>query len=104
MVGFLFPKFRFQTEEALERVLFQKRTNYRETFLRSSREMVSIVDLENLSDSLVKTVSRALGTEAASLYLLDETKGVYNLKANIGREETDTRKPSFEERSARFNV
>jgi two-component system NtrC family sensor kinase len=86
VVAFLFPKFRFRTEEALERVLFHKRTNYRETLLRSSREMVSIVDLENLSNSLVKTVSRALGTGAASLYLLDETKGVYNLKAKIGRE------------------
>ena len=84
MVGFLFPKIRFRTEEALERVLFQKRVDYRETLLRSSREMVSIVDLENLSNSLVRTVSRALGIETASLYLLDETKGVYNLKVNIG--------------------
>ena len=86
IVGFLFPKIRFRTEEALERVLFQKRVDYRETLLRSSKEMVSIVDLENLSNSLVKTVSRALGTETASFYLLDETKGVYNLKANIGQE------------------
>ena len=86
IVGFLFPKFRFKTEDALERVLFQKRVNYRETLLRSSKEMVSIVDLENLSNSLVKTVSRVLGTETASLYLLDEAKGVYNLKANIGWE------------------
>jgi signal transduction histidine kinase len=85
-IGFLFPKMRFRTEEALERVLFQKRVNYRETLLRSSREMVSIVDLEHLSDGLVRTVSRALGTETASFYLLDETKGVYNLKANIGQD------------------
>jgi signal transduction histidine kinase len=86
IIGFLFPKIRFRTEEALERVLFQKRVDYRETLLRSSKEMVSIVDLENLSNSLVKTVSRALGTEVASLYLLEETKGVYNLKAKIGQE------------------
>jgi two-component system NtrC family sensor kinase len=86
VVGFLFPKFRFKTEDALEKVLFQKRVDYRETLLRSSREMVSIVDLEDLSNSLVKTVSRALRTGTSSLYLLDEAKGVYNLKANIGRE------------------
>ena len=86
IIGFLFPKIRFRTEEALERVLFQKRVDYRETLLRSSREMVSIVDLQNLSNSLVKTVSRALATETASLYLLDEIKGVYNLKVNIGHE------------------
>ena len=86
VVGFVFPKIRFTAEEALERALFQKRVDYRETLLRSSKEMVSIVDLENLSNSLVKTVSRALGTETASLYLLDEAKGVYNLKASMGRE------------------
>ena len=40
-VGFLFPKLRFRTEEAFERALFKKRHNYRETLLRSSRDMVS---------------------------------------------------------------
>jgi two-component system NtrC family sensor kinase len=84
MVGFLFPKLRFRTEEALERALFQKRVDYRETLLRSSRDMVSIVDLENLSNNLVKTVGRALGVEKASLYLVDEAKGSYNLNAELG--------------------
>ena len=83
-VGFFFPKLRFKTEDALERALFQRRIDYRETLLRSSKEMVSIVDLENLSNSLVKTIGRALGIEKASLYLLDDTKGTYNLKSTIG--------------------
>jgi two-component system NtrC family sensor kinase len=83
-VGFLFPKIRFRTEEALERAFFQKRIDHRETLLRSSRDMVSIVDLETLSSSLVKTVGRALGVEKASLYLLDEVKGFYNLNGKIG--------------------
>jgi len=84
IVGFLFPKLRFRTEEALERALFQKRVDYRETLLRSSKDMVSIVDLENLSNNLVKTVGRALGVEKASLYLVDEAKGSYNLNAKVG--------------------
>lgn len=85
IVGFLFPKFRFRTEEALERVLFKNRkTDYRETLLRSSREMVSIVDLDQLSNNLVRTVVRALGTEKTSLYLLEEAKGVYRLKTRLG--------------------
>ena len=84
MVAFLFPKVRFRTEEALERVLFQRRANHRETLLRSSREMVTIVDLEPLCDSLVRTVATALGSENAALYLLDESKGSYNLKAWTG--------------------
>ncbi len=83
VVGFLFPKIRFRTEEALERVLFQKRVDYRDTLLRSSKEMVSIVDIEQLSNRLVRTVARALGSEKASLYLLDEIKGSYNLKSRL---------------------
>ena len=84
VVGFMFPKIRFRTEEALERALFQKRVNYRETLLYSSKDMVSIVDLESLSNNLVRTVGRALGIEKASLFLLEEAKAVFNLKASIG--------------------
>jgi len=84
VVGFIFPKMRFRTEEALERALFQRRVDYRETLLRSSKEMVSIVDIEQLSNRLVRTVARALGSEKASLYLLDEIKGSYKLKTGVG--------------------
>jgi two-component system NtrC family sensor kinase len=42
------------------------------------------VDLESLSSNLVRTVGRALGIEKASLFLLEEAKGLFNLKASIG--------------------
>ena len=88
IVGFMFPKIRFRTEEALEKALFQKRVNYRETLLYSSKDMVSIVDLESLSNNLVRTVGRALGIEKASLFLLEEAKAVLILRASIGVEIT----------------
>ncbi len=84
VVGFLFPKVRFRTEEALEKVLFQKHIDYRETLVRFSKEMVAMVDIDQLSNSLVRTVARALGIDKASLYLLDESKGSYHLRARIG--------------------
>jgi len=84
VVGFLFPKMRFRTEEALERALFKRGVDFRETLLRSSRDMVSIVDIDQLTSSLVKTLARALGTPKASLYLLEEPKGTYVLKARVG--------------------
>jgi signal transduction histidine kinase len=84
IVGFLFPRLRFQTEEALERVLFKKRYDYRETLSRSSKDMVSMVDLDALSNNLVHTIGRALGIEKASLFLVDDVKGFFELKATIG--------------------
>jgi two-component system, NtrC family, sensor kinase len=81
-VAFFFPKLRFKTEYALERALFKKRLDYRETLLRSSREMVSVVDLKELSNRLVQTVGRALGIQKVSLFLLDEAKSVFTLAAS----------------------
>ena len=88
VVGFVFPKLRFRTEEALEGVLFRKRADYRETLLRSSQEMVSVVDLKALSESLVQTVWRALGIDKVSLFLLDEGKGTFVAAAHRGFEST----------------
>ena len=48
--------------------------------------MVSIVDLEDLSSSLVRTIGAAFGVEKASLFLLDDVKGLYKLKFSMGTE------------------
>jgi signal transduction histidine kinase len=84
VVGFLFPKLRFRTEDALERVLFKKKHDYRETLLRSSKDMISVIDLDTLGGKLVRTISSAMGVEKASLYLTDEVKGNFGVKASAG--------------------
>jgi K+-sensing histidine kinase KdpD len=84
VVAFYFPKIRFKTEDALERVLFKKRTDYRETLLRSSRDMVSIVDTRALSENLVRTVGKSLGIEKVSLLLSNDSKNAYHLEASVG--------------------
>jgi two-component system NtrC family sensor kinase len=84
LVGFFFPKLRFRTEEAFERVLFKKKHDYRATLLRSSREMVSMVDLEAVSAGLVQTVAKALGVGKASLFLLEDSDGSFKLKSSVG--------------------
>ena len=68
LVGFFFPRLRFQTEEALERVLFKRRVDYRETLLHSSKEMVSIIDIKALSDNLVRTIGKSLGIKKSPYY------------------------------------
>jgi len=84
IIGFLYPKLRFRTEHALERVLFKKSYHYHNTLLRSSKDMLSVIDLNTLSEKLVNTVSKALGIEKASLFLSDEAKGNFDLKASVG--------------------
>lgn len=84
LVGFLFPKLRFQAEAAFERVLFKKRYDYKETLLRSSRDMVSIMDLQRISKKAADTVVDAMGVDKASLFLSDDIKGSFVLTAGVG--------------------
>ena len=84
LVGFFFPKLRFRTEDALERALFKKRIDYRETLLRSSRDMVSFVDINALADNVVRTVSNSLGIDKVSILLGNESKSEFSLQSNIG--------------------
>lgn len=84
LVAFLFPKLRFRTEEAFERVLFKKRRDYRAALLASSRDFISMMDLQAISNNTVQTVGRALGVEKASLFLADDIKESFSLKASVG--------------------
>jgi two-component system, NtrC family, sensor kinase len=82
--AFLFPRFRFLGEEALERALFKKNTDHRDALLKSSREMVSVVDINELSERLVRATSRAVGSDKAALYLYDSAKGRFSLTSIVG--------------------
>jgi len=85
-VGFFFPKLRFRTEEALERVLFKRRVDHRDTLLRSSQDMVSIIEIKALSRNLVHTVGKSLGINEVSLLLKNEVTGNFHLESTIGLE------------------
>jgi two-component system, NtrC family, sensor kinase len=84
IVAFFFPKLRFRTEEALERVFFKKRIDYRDTLLRSSRDMVSIVSIRALADNLVRTIGKSLSIEKVSLLLNNDAKASYGIEATVG--------------------
>jgi len=84
VVGFFFPKLRIHAEGALEKVLFKKKYDYRETLLRSSRDMISLIDVDSLSERLVRTISSAMRVEKVSLCIADESKGEFRFTAFTG--------------------
>jgi len=68
------------TEKAVEQLLFRRSYDYRETLLKFSKTMVSILDSDSLSEKVLDTITRTMGVEKASLFLLvDETEG-YGLR------------------------
>jgi len=64
----------------VEHFLFKNKYDYRETLGKFSKAMVSILDLQSLSKSIVETIAQTMGVEKASLFLLDEEKRGYALR------------------------
>ena len=79
VVAFFFNKIKPGTEKAVEQFLFKDRYDYRETLSKFSKAMVSILDLQSLSKRIIETITQTMGVEKASLFLLDEEKGGFEL-------------------------
>jgi len=79
LVVSIFNKLKPRTERAVEHLLFKDKYNYRETLGKFSKAMVSILDLQSLCKRIVETITQTMGVEKASLFLLNEEKGEYDL-------------------------
>jgi signal transduction histidine kinase len=79
VVAFLFNKIKPGTEKAVEQFLFKDRYDYRETLGKFSKAMVSILDLQSLSKRIIETITQTMGVEKASLFLLNEEKGGFEI-------------------------
>jgi signal transduction histidine kinase len=79
LVAFLFHQIKPGTEKAVEYLLFKDKYNYRETLGRFSKAMVSILELQSLSERVIDTIAQTMGVEKASLFLFNEEKGGYEL-------------------------
>jgi len=79
LVALLFYRIKPRTEKAVDQFLFKERYNYRETLGELSKAMVNILDLQSLLKKIMETVTQTMGVDKASLFLLDDEKGGYDL-------------------------
>ena len=75
----IYNKVKTSTEKVVEQLLFKNRYDYRETLGEFSKAMVSILDLQSLSKKIIETITNTMGVQKASLFLLNEEKGGYDL-------------------------
>jgi two-component system NtrC family sensor kinase len=79
LAAILFYKIKPGTEKVVEQLFFKDRYDYRETLGKFSKAMVSILDLQSLSKRIMEAITQTMGVEKASLFLVNEEKGGYNL-------------------------
>jgi signal transduction histidine kinase len=74
---YLSPKIKPQVEEVVDRIIFKEKYRYQKTLSDFSKVMVSILDLQLLSQKIIDTLTQEIEIEGASLFIMDEEKGWY---------------------------
>ncbi|MCX5885020.1 MAG: ATP-binding protein [Proteobacteria bacterium] len=74
---YLAPRIKPQVEEVVDRVIFKEKYRYQKTLSDFSKVMVSILDLQLLSQKIIDTLTQEIEIEGASLFIMDEEKGWY---------------------------
>jgi len=82
-------------EKTIERVLFRQRYDAYETLIEFSKAMVTILDLNALSSTIMVTLSRVLGIERMSVFLLDKEKSQFYLASAHGIDRQDIQTLKF---------
>ena len=73
-----------QMEKVTAKALFRKRYDAYETLTAFSKAMVTILDLDALNNTIMTTLSKVMGIDKISLFLLDKERGYYALAAAHG--------------------
>ncbi len=79
LAGLLYSRIKPRAEKTVEQIFFKDRYDYRETLGKFSKVLVSILDLQSLSKKIIETITQTMGVKKASLFLVSEEKGGYNL-------------------------
>ena len=82
-VLFVLNPLRQRVQSALDRAFFRTRYDFRQTIETLSQDLTALLDLDEIAQRLVKTVTSALHVASAALYL-DDGSGAYRPVAVVG--------------------
>ena len=82
-------------EQVIQKTLFKSRYDAYEMLTDFSKAMVTILDLKTLSQEIISTLSKVIGIEKISLFLIDKEKDIYNLEVSRGIDKDRIRQLRF---------
>jgi signal transduction histidine kinase len=77
--AYFFPKVKVKAEKTIEQFIFKDKYDYKKTISDLSRAMVSILNTDDLCKKIITTITETMMVKKASIYILDEEKGFYEL-------------------------
>ena len=84
VMAIAFYKVRVKTETAIEKVLFRNKHDYYKILTNFTKELVSVLTLDELLNKIINTFTTTLKIKKASIFLFDEEKKAYVMNASYG--------------------
>jgi putative PEP-CTERM system histidine kinase len=75
---------RWQVKRFIGRHVYRSKYDYREQWIAFTKRFGTLVTLEQLSRPLLETMAEAVGSDAAALYIVDESSQHFGLAAALG--------------------
>jgi signal transduction histidine kinase len=95
LILFYSPQLKPGMEDVVEQIFFRSKYDYKKTLQELNKTTISILDQEVLLKKLIDTVSNALKIEKISIFLLNEERGFYEIKASLGLDRSKFASLSF---------
>jgi signal transduction histidine kinase len=84
LIGFGFPRIKVQATRNIENLLFGSKVDYQDMFTELSNTVAHLRGLDDLLHNAVEIIADGIGADDLNIYLLDEKKESYALKAARG--------------------
>jgi len=84
LAAYFFPKVKVQAEKTIEQFIFKDKYDYKKTISDLSTAMVSILNTDDLCKKIITTITKTMMVEKASIYILNEEKGFYEIHESMG--------------------
>jgi signal transduction histidine kinase len=81
---YLLPRIKLKTENTVEKIFYKDKYAYLDTLRAFSKRMTFILDQEELLQAVVSNVMELMGLEGASIFVVNESKGEFDLSAQAG--------------------
>ncbi|HEY5614754.1 MAG TPA: SpoIIE family protein phosphatase [Bacteroidota bacterium] len=83
MIAFAFDPIKRRVQDGVDKVFYQERANYQAALLEFSRELPSLINLDQILHSMVNRISTTMHVEKVAVVLCDEREGCYSVSKSI---------------------
>lgn len=94
VIAFIFDPLKRRVQEWIDRYFYRERYNYQKALLEFSSDLPRQMNMEQILQSMINTISSAMHVEKVGIVVCDESEGCLSVSRNIPRElETYANRP-----------